>query len=157
MPPNHDSALEHRDFIINYIRAELSARHYTGPFSPSRLQNLIGHFRTSPLGVVPKAGSPDEFRPIQDFPFPWNDQSRASVNSEIGSHDFPCKWGTFSEIVLLVIDARNRSGHIGCGHRFSSRPHPSYSTAPFFFSTPSSCVPGCHLLRNTNTMTSLPP
>ncbi|KAJ7721250.1 hypothetical protein DFH07DRAFT_1008098, partial [Mycena maculata] len=49
LPPNRPSALEHPDVILNYIHSELSAGHYTGPFSPSRLQNLIGHFRTSPL------------------------------------------------------------------------------------------------------------
>jgi hypothetical protein len=93
MPPNRAPALENPDFIRNYIHAERSAGHYTGPFSPSRLENLIGHFRTSPLGVVPKAGSPDEHGLIQDFSFPYNDPARASVNSEIDSDDFPCEWG----------------------------------------------------------------
>nr|GAT53150.1 predicted protein [Mycena chlorophos] len=105
IPPNHRSALEHPEVIMAYIRAELAAGHYSGPFHPSRLQNIIGFFRSSPLGVVPKAGSLDEWRIIQDFSFPRNDPTRSSVNAEIDSDDFPCEWGTFSEVVLMVLDA----------------------------------------------------
>lgn len=104
-PPNHPSALSHPDVVQKYIRKELSERHYTRPFSKSRLELLIGPFRPSSLGVVDKAGSPDEFRIVQDFSFPRNDPFRNSVNSEINVDDFPCDWGTFSEVVLLVMDA----------------------------------------------------
>ncbi|KIK37645.1 hypothetical protein CY34DRAFT_36510, partial [Suillus luteus UH-Slu-Lm8-n1] len=63
---NHKSALEHPDFIISYIHAEVAAgRYYSGPFSPDRLERIIGFFRTSPLGVIPKPGS-SKFRLIQD-------------------------------------------------------------------------------------------
>ncbi|KAJ6615695.1 hypothetical protein B0H10DRAFT_1716913, partial [Mycena sp. CBHHK59/15] len=48
-PPNHPSALSHPDVVQKYIRKELSERHYTGPFSKSRLELLIGPFRSSPL------------------------------------------------------------------------------------------------------------
>lgn len=104
-PPNHASARLHPEVIDAYIAKELTGRHYTGPFSRSRLESLIGCFQTSPLGTVPKAGSPDEFRVIQDFSFPRNDSSHLSVNSDINPDDFPCEWGTFSEVVLLVMDA----------------------------------------------------
>lgn len=60
-PPNHTSALTHPDAIMSHITKELSLGRYTGPFSQSRLEHLIGPFRTSPLGVVPKAGTLNEF------------------------------------------------------------------------------------------------
>ncbi|KAF7349137.1 Reverse transcriptase domain-containing protein [Mycena venus] len=104
-PPNHSSALSHPTVIEDYINKERAGGRYTGPFSRSRLETLIGPFRTSPLGTVPKAGSPDEHRIVQDFSFPRNDPLRSSINSEIDTDDFQCEWGTFSEVVLLVMDA----------------------------------------------------
>ncbi|KZP13145.1 hypothetical protein FIBSPDRAFT_716489, partial [Athelia psychrophila] len=48
-PPNHPSALAHPEAVSKYIQKELSERRYTGPFSISRLENLIGPFRSSRL------------------------------------------------------------------------------------------------------------
>lgn len=104
-PPNHPSALAHPEAVSKYIQKELSERRYTGPFSISRLENLIGPFRSSRLGVVDKAGSPDEHRLVQDFSFPRFHALMHSINSEIDVDAFPCEWGTFSEMVLLVMDA----------------------------------------------------
>lgn len=105
IPPNHASALNNPEAVEAHIAKEKAEKHYSGPFSASRLQALIGFFRTSPLGVVPKAGSANEFRIIQDLSFPRNDPKHESVNAEIDPEMFLCDWGTFSEVVLLVIDA----------------------------------------------------
>ena len=83
---------------------KLSEGCYTGPFSKSHLEYLIGPFQSSPLGVVPKAGSPREFHIIQDLSFLW-DGNIPSVNSSIYPNKFPCEWGTFSKILILVMDA----------------------------------------------------
>jgi len=104
IPANHSSALNHPSAILSYIRKELSLGRYTGPFSQSRLELLIGPFRTSPLGLTPKPGA-DEFRLVQDFSYPRNDPHRFSVNSEIDTDDFRCDWGTFQDVVAIVIDA----------------------------------------------------
>ncbi|KAJ7722078.1 hypothetical protein DFH07DRAFT_724391, partial [Mycena maculata] len=48
-PPNHTSALAHPSVIDEYINKERSGHRYTGPFSRSRLEQLIGPFRMSPL------------------------------------------------------------------------------------------------------------
>lgn len=104
-PPNHPSALAHPEAVSNYIIKERTAGRYTGPFSRSRLEALIGYFRSSPLGVVAKAGTIDEYRLVQDFSFPRFHEMMHSINSGINSDDFPCEWGTFSEIALIVMDA----------------------------------------------------
>nr|GAT51025.1 predicted protein [Mycena chlorophos] len=67
LPPNHRSAIEHPDIIDKAVAKELMARRYTGPFHPTRLYHIIGNHRSSPLGVVAKAGETDEFRMIEDF------------------------------------------------------------------------------------------
>jgi len=54
-PPNHSSALLFPDHVLSHIHNELSHRRYSGPFSRSRLEFLIGPFRSSPLGSVPKS------------------------------------------------------------------------------------------------------
>ena len=104
-PPNHNSAIDYPDHVLSHIHKELSLRRYTGPFSRSRLEFLIGPFRTSPLGTVPKSFDTAERRIIQDLSFPRNDPSRSSVNSQINIDDFKCDWGTFNDVRLIVIDA----------------------------------------------------
>ena len=105
-PPNHKSALTFPDDVMSHIHKELSSRRYTGPFSRSRLEFLIGPFRTAPLGTVPKApDNPTERRIIQDLSFPRNDPSLSSVNSQIDIDDFRCDWGTFTDVRNIVIDA----------------------------------------------------
>jgi hypothetical protein len=104
-PPNHNSALSFPDHVMLHIHKELSAGRYSGPFSHSRLEFLIGPFRTSPLGTVPKAIDSPERRIIQDLSFPRNDPSHPSINDQINIDDFRCDWGTFNDIRLIVIDA----------------------------------------------------
>ena len=104
IPNNHLSAIQHPQAIRTYINTELSNGRYTGPFSPSRLEALIGPFRTSPLGVVPKP-TPGEFHLVQDFSYPCNDTLRPSLNSEIDTSMLSCDWGTFHDIATIIIDA----------------------------------------------------
>ncbi|GBE89308.1 polyprotein [Sparassis crispa] len=105
IPRNHSSTSDHPEVILDYIATELLARRYSGPFHPSRLEQLIGPFRSSPLGTVPKANSPGVFRIIQDFSYPRHNPAMPSVNSDIDSDDFQCEWGTFAACVLLILRA----------------------------------------------------
>ena len=50
-PPNHNSATLFPDHVLSHIQTKLSCGHYSGPFSCSRLEHLIGPFQTSPLGT----------------------------------------------------------------------------------------------------------
>lgn len=104
IPRNHKSACDNPDAISTHINTELSARRYSGPFHPDRLRSLIGPFRTSPMGAIPKS-TPGEWRIIQDLSFPRSDPLLMSVNAEIDATDFQCDWGTFVSCVLLIINA----------------------------------------------------
>jgi hypothetical protein len=104
-PKNHSSAYTNPSIIHEYISSERRAGRYTGPFSRSRLEALIGPFRSSPLGLVPKTNAPGKHRLIQDFSFPRHDPFLSSINDNINTDDFPCEWGTFAEVALLVINA----------------------------------------------------
>lgn len=104
-PPNHNSATAFPNHVLSHIHNELSLRRYSGPFSRSRLEFLIGPFRTSPLGTIPKAVDSTERRIVQDLSFPRNDPTLDSVNSQINIEDFRCDWGTFNDIRNIVIDA----------------------------------------------------
>jgi hypothetical protein len=42
---------------------------------------------------------------IQDFLYPRDDLSHTSVNAGIDSNAFPCEWGTFLEMAILVMEA----------------------------------------------------
>jgi hypothetical protein len=98
--PNHKSALDNPHAVDAYIQIELGAGRYSGPFTPDMCQTLIGNFRTSPLGAIPKG---DAFRIIQDFSFESSDMP--SVNSDIDSDLFPCEWGSFLQMADLVTHA----------------------------------------------------
>ena len=102
--PNHNSAIAFPEHILSHIHNKLSSRHYTGPFSRSRLEYLIGPFRSSPLGTIPKPGT-SERRTVQDLSFPHNDPSHASINDEINIDDFRCDWGTFNDVQNIVVNA----------------------------------------------------
>ena len=67
IPPNHNSALFFPDHVLSHIHNKLSLHRYPGPFSSSRLELLIGPFRTSPLRTVPKSDSSMERKIIQDL------------------------------------------------------------------------------------------
>jgi hypothetical protein len=104
-PPNHISALSYPDHVMSHINIERSMRRYSGPFSSSRLESLIGPFRTSPLGTVPKLFDSIERRIVQDLSFPRNNPSFLSVNGHIDIDNFRCDWGTFKDVVAIVMDA----------------------------------------------------
>jgi hypothetical protein len=104
-PPNHNSALSYPDHVLSHIHNELSLRRYSGPFSRSRLEFLIGPFRTSPLGSVPKSSDSTDRRIVQDLSFPRNNPTQSSVNDQIDIEDFRCDWGSFNDVREIVIDA----------------------------------------------------
>ena len=102
IPENHKSTFDNTAAVDDYIATELSVGRYTGPFHPDRLERLIGNFRTSPLGFIPK--SDGHFCIIQDFSYP-RDSSITSVNEDIDLAGLECNWGTFAQCFLLVTRA----------------------------------------------------
>ena len=104
-PPNHNSALSYPAHILSHIHNELHNHCYTGPFSCSCLEFLIGPFCMSPLGTIPKVGLQTEHRVIQDLSFPRNDPSLPSINDGIDPELFTCNWGTFNDVKTIVLKA----------------------------------------------------
>lgn len=106
LPPNHKSASDtpaHRQFVVDYLRAEECLGHVSAAFPLSVLEEVYGPIRSSPLGVVDKAtpeGAPQKFRLITDASFP--DSSGVSINSLIKSDDFPTRWDGAIEVAQMV-------------------------------------------------------
>jgi hypothetical protein len=67
IPRNHKSALDNPAAVEAYIEAELEAGRYLGPFDSKTLEERIGYFLCSPMGVIEE---PTKFRIIQDHSFP---------------------------------------------------------------------------------------
>ena len=99
---NHTSSQLDPEFISTYIAEEQTAGRYSEGFTQEALEQLIGPFRTSPLGLVPKPHS-DTFRMIQDMSFPHNREHILSVNAGINSDDFPTAWGSFDVTSTLIL------------------------------------------------------
>ena len=99
--PNHTSSTLDPDFISSYIQSEMAAGRYSRGFSQSELEELIGPFCTSPLGLVRKDVT--SFRLIQDLSFPRRNDSVPSINSQVDSDNFPTEWGTFDITSRLLL------------------------------------------------------
>jgi hypothetical protein len=84
-----------------YISEQLSAGHYAGPYTRNSLEALIGPFRTSPLGVIPKSDGTG--RVIQDLSN--GDDLHPSVNSGISAKQFPTEWGKAGDVSTMVLQS----------------------------------------------------
>lgn len=86
------------------MEKEFRKGRYIGPFSRAELESVIGPFQSSPLSLVPKPGKPGKYRGVHDFSHPRQPSTNpiSSINSAINAHDFPCTWGTFSTICLII-------------------------------------------------------
>lgn len=88
------------------IRQQIQKGRYLGPFSTTDIKNIIGPFQSFPFSIIPKPGRPGLFCLLQNFSYPHEVSrfySSPSINSVIYSHNFPCSWGTFNIICLLII------------------------------------------------------
>ena len=101
-PPNSKSLYENVDIFLEMVRHKHTTGRYLGPFPRSHLEHLIGPFQTSPLSLIPKPHKPNSFRLIQNFSYPHTSPVHPSINSFIDSDQFPCTWGTFNTIALIV-------------------------------------------------------
>ncbi|QRV92132.1 hypothetical protein RhiJN_20150 [Ceratobasidium sp. AG-Ba] len=104
-PENHKSALLQPSIIEQHIQSELAAGRYVGPFTRDGLEQLIGPFRSAPLGVVEKSSAPGSFRIIQDFSFSPDNFEPGSLNSQIDASNFPCVWGFFDDVARVIATA----------------------------------------------------
>jgi hypothetical protein len=99
---NHNSSRLDANFIDLYITREQAAGRYSQAFLPQDLEDIIGPFRTSPIGLVPKPHS-EKLRMIQDMSYPRKHPDVLSVNSSINAADFPTAWGKFDDAVALIL------------------------------------------------------
>ena len=90
---NLKSAAEHPNTITDNIITELKAKRVAGPFRRPPLQ----HFRTSPIGVVPKKNSL-KFRTITDLSSPPG----LSINDFISDNESSVSFNSFDTAVNIV-------------------------------------------------------
>jgi hypothetical protein len=103
-PPNHPSASTYSSAVLNYLKSEVEKGRMSGPFTKTQLEEILGGpFRSSPIQVVAKFdtdGNLTKTRMAINLSF--RDGSGVSVNDMIDSDDFPMKWGTASEVEIIV-------------------------------------------------------
>ena len=102
-PPNHPSVASLFNVYSSIIENELHAGRYIGPFSRAQLELVLGPFQTSPLSLVPKTSKPRKYRAVHNFSYPHEPSPDAiSINAHIDSDNFPCTWGTFATVALII-------------------------------------------------------
>jgi hypothetical protein len=100
-PKNHKTARDRPDVILEYCMDEVKIGRMSGPYTKEEVHSILGgHFATSPLGLVEKAGEPGKFRIVRDFSF--ENEDGFAVNNFIDSDDFPTEWGTASQVAEIV-------------------------------------------------------
>jgi hypothetical protein len=92
IPDNLASANLNPKYITNDLASEVASGRMGGPFTVEEAHRLFeGHFRTSPLGLVPKPGKcSDDLRLIRHLS--KKDHLGFSTNDWLNSDDFPTKW-----------------------------------------------------------------
>ncbi|CAA7258927.1 unnamed protein product [Cyclocybe aegerita] len=101
-PANKSSIDTFSEEYNHNVQIEFERGRYIGPASCAEVEALLGPFQTSPLSVIPKPAKPGKFRLIQNLSYPLKAIDITSINSGINSNQFPCTWGTFSVICLLI-------------------------------------------------------
>jgi hypothetical protein len=102
-PPNHSSIINLPDVYNTIVHNEFASGRYIGPFTRTQIEAELGPFQTSPLSLIPKTSKPRKFRAVHNFSFPHTPSPKTtSINSCIDSEDFPCTWGTFGIVALLI-------------------------------------------------------
>ena len=102
-PSNHKSVNILHDVYRSILDNKFAAGRYIGPFTRCQLETELGPFQTSPLSLVPKASKPGKYRAVHDFSYPHTPHTEAApINAHIDSNEFPCTWGTFSTVALLI-------------------------------------------------------
>ncbi len=102
-PENHHSV---QRLLVPYndiVEHEFATGRYISPFTREQVEANLGPFQTSPLSLVPKTSKPGKFQAMHNFSHPHNPLPEAtSINSQIDGDNFPCTWGTFTAVALLI-------------------------------------------------------
>ncbi|KAE8255066.1 hypothetical protein A4X03_0g5620 [Tilletia caries] len=98
-PPNHKSATSDLKTLNSAIEKEIGLGRACGPYTKEEVEDLVGPFQTSPLGLVPKPNG--KWRMVQDFSYPRKGEYPAIYNY-IASDEFVCAWHGYWDFVGLV-------------------------------------------------------
>jgi hypothetical protein len=127
--PNNASVEEHVNEFIYSINLEFGKSRYIGHASRDQLEKLLGPFQTSPLSIIPKPNKPGKFRLIQNCSHPHNPlKAISSINSHIVSDSYPCTWGTFRTMALIIENLPPGSEGAVCDVKGAYRTIPLHSS-----------------------------
>ncbi|KAE8189416.1 hypothetical protein CF336_g5741, partial [Tilletia laevis] len=98
-PPNHKSATSDLKTLNSAIEKEIGLGRACGPYTKEEVEDLIGPFQTSPLGLVLKPNG--KWRMVQDFSYPRKGDYPA-INNYIASDEFVCAWHGYWDFVDLA-------------------------------------------------------
>jgi len=103
-PHNSSIITKYPEVYEEIVEKEFQKGRYLGPFLRFELKALIGPFQSSPLSLVTKPGKWGKYCMVHDFSHPHSSNTNPvpSINSAINSHHFPCTWGTFSTVCLII-------------------------------------------------------
>ena len=101
-PSNSPSIKQYKAIFDNIIHKEFAKQQYIGPLLESETKQILGHFQSFPLSIIPKPGRPGKYRMIQDLSHPRGSSAAQSINARISPDEFTATYSTFPIVSLLM-------------------------------------------------------
>ncbi len=96
-------------YFLRSFCTSFKQERYFGPFDEQEtIRAVRGYFQTSPVSLVPKPNTnPVKFRHVNNLSSPLHPRSFpsgtiTSINHSIDADNYPCTWGTFAVVALLI-------------------------------------------------------
>ncbi|KAF7332532.1 Reverse transcriptase/ribonuclease H [Mycena kentingensis (nom. inval.)] len=105
--PNDKTVETHKQFVADYLDAEVDAGRMSGPFTEEETRQIVGgHFQCSPMIVAEQTqemGKPNKLRLCRHLS--KRNASHPATNDYIDKEDFPTRFGTAAEVAEIVANA----------------------------------------------------
>ena len=82
-PPNRLNDELSLNAFTDVMNNERRLGRWLGPYPRLVINSVIGHFRTSPVSIIPKPGKPGKFRLVQNFSHPHKPIYNATISANI--------------------------------------------------------------------------
>ncbi|KAE8185864.1 hypothetical protein CF336_g7226 [Tilletia laevis] len=104
-PTNHASARDNRQALNDIAAKEVEKGRWAGPYSKNEVEQILGPFQSSPLGIIPKPNG--KVRLIQEFSHPKKEKAKRSlgynsINAYIESDELLTGWDSVSDVFKLL-------------------------------------------------------
>ena len=118
-PANSKNVLENPEITWKLIQDEINKGFILGPFNTKPFPNLL----CIPINIVEKETSLGLYRLVQDFSYPWNDNTN-SINALVPNKNKRVNYGGIDDVARIALELGSPSWavHLDIKHAFKCLP-----------------------------------